>query len=118
MLFPSVFAEIFTPKPEYVEFASHALRIYCGVLFIFGLQIACQMTFISTGNAISSMIVAIVRKFVLLLPLIYIMPLIIENKTNAVYLAEPVADILAVTFTGILFYFQFKKSIKKISQVE
>ena len=118
MLFPSVFAEIFTPKPEYVEFASHALRIYCGVLFIFGLQIACQMTFISTGNAISSMIVAIVRKFVLLLPLIYIMPLIMENKTNAVYLAEPVADILAVTFTAILFYFQFKKSIKKISQVE
>ena len=116
MAFPSMFALMFTPKPEYVDFASNALRIYCAVLLIFGLQIACQMTFVSMGNAVSSIIVAIVRKFVLLLPLIYIMPLLIDNKTNAVYMAEPVADLLAVTFTGVLFYFQFKKSLNSIKK--
>lgn len=115
MIFPTEFAKMFTSKLEYVDFASKALRVYCGVLAIFGLQIACQMTFVSIGSAGSSIIVAIVRKFILLLPLIYIMPAIMENKVMAVYAAEPVADILAVAFTGILFFFQFKKSINKIS---
>lgn len=115
MILPTEFAKMFTSKLEYVDFASKALRVYCGVLAIFGLQIACQMTFVSIGSAGSSIIVAIVRKFILLLPLIYIMPEIMKNKVMAVYAAEPVADILAVTFTGILFFFQFKKSINKIS---
>lgn len=115
MIFPKSFVQLFTEKQELIEFASKMLRIYCAVLFVFGIQIACQMTFVSIGNATSSVIVAAVRKFVLLLPLIYIMPLLFEDKTKAVYMAEPVADILAVSFTVILFIFQFKKSIKKIS---
>lgn len=116
MLFPKVFAGIFTPDAQLLEFTAKALRIYCGALFIFGIQIACQMTFVSTGNAPCSIIVAIVRKFVLLLPLIYIMPKFMENKTLGVYTAEPVADIFAVTFTAILFIIQFKKSMKAINE--
>jgi len=58
--------------------------------------------------------VAVVRKFVLLLPLIYIMPELISDRTVGVYVAEPIADILAVTFTAILFAFQFKSALKKI----
>ena len=112
MLFPKVFAGIFTPDTQLIEFTAKALRIYCGALFIFGIQIACQMTFVSIGNAPCSIIVAIARKFVLLLPLIYIMPKLMENKTMGVYTAEPVADILSVTFTAILFIIQFKKSMK------
>ena len=112
MLFPDVFASIFTSKLELLEFASYALRIYCGGLGIFGIQIAAQMTFISLGKAGSSIIVAVVRKFVLLLPLIYLVPQFVENKTTGVYLAEPIADVLAVTFTLILFIFQFKKALK------
>ncbi len=113
MLFPKVFAGIFTPDKELLDFTADALRIYCGVMCIFGIQIACQMTFVSTGNAPCSIIVAIVRKFVLLLPLIYLIPTLVQNKTMGVYLAEPVADIIAVTFTAILFAVQFKKSLKK-----
>ena len=115
MAFPSIFAGIFTPDAELIEFTSKALRIYCAVLGIFGIQIACQMTFVSTGNAPCSIIVAIVRKFVLLLPLIYLMPQLIENKTIGVYSAEPVADVIAVTFTAILFTIQFRKSLRKLS---
>ena len=118
MAFPSIFAGIFTPDAELIDFTSKALRIYCAVLGIFGIQIACQMTFVSTGNAPCSIIVAIVRKFVLLLPLIYLMPQLIENKTMGVYLAEPVADVIAVTFTAVLFAVQFRKSLKKLSTDE
>ena len=115
MAFPSIFAGIFTPDAELIEFTSKALRIYCAVLGIFGIQIACQMTFVSTGNAPCSIIVAIARKFILLLPLIYLMPQLIENKTIGVYSAEPVADVIAVTFTAILFTIQFRKSLRKLS---
>ena len=113
MLFPKAFAGIFTPDAELIDFTANALRVYCGVMCIFGIQIACQMTFVSTGNAPCSIIVAIVRKFVLLLPFIYLIPNLVQNKTMGVYLAEPVADIIAVTFTAILFAVQFKKSLKK-----
>ena len=109
--FPGVFASIFTPNEELIVFAAKALRIYCGVLVLFGIQIACQMTFVSLGNAPCSIIVAVVRKFVLLIPLIYIMPHVLSNPVMGVYAAEPVADVIAVTFTAILFSRQFRKSM-------
>ncbi len=116
MLFPGLFGRIFTADPALIEYASTALRIYCAGMFLFGIQIACQLTFTSIGNAPCSIIVAVIRRFVLLIPLIYIVPAIgiLENKALDVYLAEPVADVVAVTFTSILFYFQFRKSMKKL----
>lgn len=116
MLFPTLFARIFSPDAALIEFTAAALRVYLGAMFIFGIQIACQMTFVSTGNAPCSIIVAVVRKFVLLLPLIYIMPSLLENKTMAVYMAEPVADLIAVTFTAILFKKQFGKAMKALEE--
>lgn len=115
MAFPKAFVSLFTPDKALATFASKALRIYFAGMLLFGIQIACQMTFVSLGNALSSVTVAIIRKFVLLLPLIYIMPNLVDNRTIGVYLAEPIADILAVTFTAILFVFQFKRALKKIS---
>lgn len=118
MLIPGVFVSIFTPDAALIDFGSKALRIYfCGMIG-FGIQIACQMTFVSLGNATSSVIVAVVRKFVLLLPLIFIMPNFVADKTWGVYMAEPIADVLAVTFTAILFYFQFRKALAKINTEE
>jgi putative MATE family efflux protein len=114
MLMPSVFVSVFTPDTELVAFASKALRIYFSGMILFGIQISCQMTFVSLGNAASSVIVAVVRKFVLLLPLIYIMPNIIGDRTIGVYIAEPIADIVCGLLLAIIFVFQFKKAIKKI----
>lgn len=116
MLFPQMFAGIFSPDKALIGFTAKALRIYCGVLCIFGIQIACQMTFVSIGNAPCSIIVAITRKFVLLLPLIYVMPKLVADKTMGVYTAEPVADVLAVTFTAVLFTVQFKKALKSLTK--
>ena len=118
MVAPRAFASIFTPDATLLDFTKNALRIYCGALLIFGIQIACQMTFVSLGKAGCSVIVAVMRKFVLLIPLIYITPQIMNDKTTAVYLAEPIADILAVTFTAILFFFQFRKILQKIDVKE
>ena len=116
MLFPQIFAGMFTPDAELIAFTKTALRIYMAVMFIFGIQISCQMAFNSLGKAVSSIIVAVMRKFVLLIPLIYIMPHIYTaNKAHAVYMAEPAADIIAVTFTAILFSFQFKKALKELN---
>ena len=116
MLFPKVFAAMFTPDTALVDFAAGALRIYLGAVFLMGLQTACQMTFVSIGNAPCSILVAVVRKFVLLLPLIYLMPALLSDKTAAVYMAEPVADVLAVSFTAVLFTFQFKKAMNRLEQ--
>ena len=115
MLFPRVFVSIFTPDATLIDYAAKALRVYFSGMVLFGIQIACQMTFVSLGNAPSSIIVAVMRKFVLLLPLIYIMPYFVSDATMGVYMAEPIADVLAVTFTAILFVFQFKKALKKIN---
>ena len=118
MLFPGIFAGMFTPDAALRSFAADALRVYCAVLGIFGIQIACQMTFVAIGNAASAILVAVTRKFILLIPLIYIMPQLLQNKTTAVYTAEPVADFLSVTFTVILFTFQFRKAIRRMEHPE
>ena len=112
MLSPDTFAAMFTSDAALLDFTRTALRIYMGSMFLFGIQMACQMTFTSLGNAKASILVAVMRKFILLIPLIYIMPHVLpSNRTMAVYMAEPIADFFAVTFTAILFTSQFKKAL-------
>lgn len=115
MLLPGVFVRMFNSDPVLITFTKTALRVYLAALFMMGIQLACQMTFNSLGRAVESIIVAITRKFVLLLPLIFILPRIFtDNKTMAVYLAEPIADFLAVSFTIVLFTIQFRKALQKM----
>ena len=114
MTCPKLFASIFSPDAVLIDYTANALRIYCASLFLFGIQIACQMIFVSIGNAVDSIIVAVLRKFVLLIPLIYIVPHFVSDATTGVFLAEPIADALAVAFTAILFFFEFRKALKKL----
>lgn len=117
MSVPQLFAAMFSSSEQLLGYTARVMRIYLAAMVLMGVQMACQMTFVAIGNARASIIVAVVRKFVLLLPLIYIMPLIItSDKALAVYAAEPVADALAVTFTAILFLILFKKSMAKLEQ--
>ena len=114
MTCPKLFASIFSPDAVLIDYTANALRIYCAALFLFGIQIACQMIFVSIGNAVDSIIVAVLRKFVLLIPLIYIVPHFVSDATTGVFLAEPIADALAVAFTETLFFFEFRKALKKL----
>ena len=117
MLFPGAFAALFTSDAVLLDFTRSALRIYMGSMCLFGIQMACQMTFTSLGKAKASILVAVMRKFILLIPLIFLMPrLLISNRTMAVYLAEPIADFLAVCFTCVLFTFQFRKVLASMPQ--
>ena len=104
MILPQAFILIFTDQAELIAFTKWAIRIYMAVPVIFGVQISCQQTFIALGNAKTSVFLALLRKVILLIPLIYILPAFMEDKLMAVFLAEPVADVIAVTTTSILFY--------------
>ena len=117
MLFPQMFVGMFTSDAVLAAFTRDALKIYMAVVGLFGIQMACQITFGALGNAKASILVAVMRKFVLLIPLIYIMPAIFTaDKARAVYMAEPVADTLAITFTGFLFFFQFRKVLREMNK--
>ena len=117
MLFPQMFVGMFTSDAVLAAFTRDALKIYMAVVGLFGIQMACQITFGALGNAKASILVAVMRKFVLLIPLIYIMPAIFTaDKARAVYMAEPVADTLAITFTGFLFFFQFRKVLRGMNK--
>ena len=114
MLFPQIFAGIFTSDQELIGFTTSAMRIYFAASLIFGVQLACQQTFIAIGNAKTSLFLAVLRKIILLIPLIYILPLVFTNQTTAVYLAEPVADIIAVSVTGTMFAVQFRRALQSL----
>lgn len=113
-LFPRMFVLIFNNDPALVDYAAWAMRIYMGATGIFGIQVACQQTFIALGNAKTSLFLAVLRKIILLVPLIYILPHFLADKAFAVFLAEPIADLLAVCTTATLFSIQFKRSMAEL----
>ena len=118
MLLPQAFILIFTDQAELIAFTKWAMRIYMAVSLIFGVQISCQQTFIALGNAKTSVFLALLRKVLLLIPLIYILPAFMEDKLMAVFLAEPAADVIAVTTTSILFYRTYRSLGKEKEPVE
>ena len=113
MLIPQVFAGLFTTDQALSEYTVWAIRIYMAGIFSLGFQISCQQSFMALGQAKISLLLACLRKIVLLIPLIFILPLFIENKVFAVFLAEPVSDILAATVTTIAFLSRFNKILEK-----
>ena len=101
--FPGIFVQIFNSDPALVEITSWSIKIYFGFTFMFGIQVACQSTFLALGQAKISLFLALLRKIILLIPLIYILPIFMEDKLFATLLAQPIADLLAVSITGIMF---------------
>jgi len=109
MICPTVFASIFNNDPDLVNYTGWAIRIYMAGIFAMGFQLVCQQSFMALGQAKVSLLLACLRKIILLIPLIFILPNFFENKVFAVFLAEPVSDILAATVTVTVFALQFKK---------
>ena len=113
-LFPGVFVRLFNNNsPELISLTKWALRIYMGATGLFGIQMAVQQTFMALGQAKLSLLIACLRKVILLIPLIYILPLFFSDKVFAVFLAEPVADLLSVITAGNLFAFNINKILAK-----
>lgn len=113
MIKPSMFARIFTNDPALIEMVIPSLRIFMGMSLFFSLQIAIQQTFIALGNARVSIFLAILRKIILLIPLILIMPRFFPgNPVNAIFFAEPIADTIAVIVTCIFAFINFREIFK------
>lgn len=113
MITPQFFTGIFTADTALVEYASWALRIYMAGIFAIGFQISCQQSFMALGQAKVSLLLACLRKIVLLIPLIFLLPMFFENKVFAVFLAEPVSDILAAFVTTVTFLGRFQSILEK-----
>ena len=111
MITPGTFVSIFNNKPELIEITSWSMRIYFAGILVFGAQIACQQTFLALGQAKISMVLALLRKIVLLVPLIFILPLFLQDGLQAVLLAEPIADIVATLSTVTTFIIFYKKKL-------
>lgn len=112
-LCPQIFVGLFASTPELFDKAMWAIRIYMAGLFMLGAQTACQQTFVALGQAKTSVCLALLRKIVLLIPLIYILPFFFADKVFAVFLAEPVADIVATLSTITVFSLSFGRILKK-----
>lgn len=118
MIFPNIFVAIFNNKPELVEITTWAIRIYFLGIFVFGAQIACQQTFLALGQAKISLFLALLRKVVLLVPLIYILPNFFQDKLMGVLVAEPIADIIATLTTVTCFMIFYKKKFRDVDKTE
>ncbi|MDU4889619.1 MAG: MATE family efflux transporter [Clostridium sp.] len=108
---PEMFVRIFNNDPALMKITCWSIRIYFAGIFIFGAQMACQQTFLALGQAKISLILALLRKVILLVPLIFIIPNFIDDKLKGVLLAEPIADIFAATTTIIVFSIFYKKTL-------
>lgn len=113
-LFPQFFIGIFNDNPDLVDTATWAIRLYGCAMTFFGIQMAVQQTFIALGKAKASLFIACLRKVILLVPLIYILPNFFEDKVFAVFLAEPVSDAISIVTASIVFFFVFKKEMKQM----
>ncbi|MBE5777687.1 MAG: MATE family efflux transporter [Clostridiales bacterium] len=113
MALPQMFAKMFTPDPELLRYTAWALRIYMAGIFSLGFQICCQQSFMALGQAKISLFLACLRKIILLIPLIFILPLFLENKVFAVFLAEPISDILAAAVTTAAFLYNLNRILSR-----
>ena len=114
-LFPQFFISLFNDNSQLMETTTWAIRLYCSAMMFFGIQMAIQQTFIALGKAKASLFIACLRKIILLVPLIYILPNFFENKVFAVFLAEPVSDAISIMTASCVFVIVFSKEMKKLS---
>jgi Na+-driven multidrug efflux pump len=117
MAIPNVFSGIFTSDVLLADYTAWALKIFLAGVFSVGFQISCQQAFMALGQAKVSLLLACLRKLILLIPLIFILPLVMHNDVLAVFIAEPISDIAAATVTTITFFVFFRKLIKKQKEV-
>ncbi len=116
MFAPRVFVSMFTNDSKLIEYSVWAIRIYMASSLLFGAQIACQQTFIALGNAKASVFLALLRKVILLIPLIFILPAFVSDKVMGVFLAEPIADFTAVCVTTLTFLISFRRLMRGMAE--
>ena len=106
---PGAVASIFTNDSELIAYTETTMRVYLAMLFLYGVQVACQFTFVALDQAKRAIFLTLWRKVILLIPLIFILPHVVPDPALGVYLAEPIADTIAVCTTAPMFYYYYRK---------
>ena len=109
MTLPNTVASIFTSDTALITYTNKSMRVYLAMLFIYGIQVACQYSFVALDQAPKAIFLTIWRKIIILIPLIFILPHFMPDSVMGVYLAEPIADTIAVCTTAPMFYFYYRK---------
>ena len=112
MICPQIVAGIFTNDTELIQYTEWSMRIYLSVMLIYGIQVACQYSFVALDQARTAIFLTIWRKIILLIPLIFILPLVWSDSVTGVFLAEPIADTIAVCTTAPMFY-RYYRTLKE-----
>lgn len=112
MICPQIVAGIFTNDTELIQYTEWSMRIYLSVMLIYGIQVACQYSFVALDQARTAIFLTIWRKIILLIPLIFILPLVWSGSVTGVFLAEPIADTIAVCTTAPMFY-RYYRTLKE-----
>ena len=110
VFFPQIYVQLFTDKKELIDLTCQVMPVYFMGITIFGIQLGCQTTFLSLGEAKVSLFIALLRKVILLIPMAVIFPKFMG--VMGIYRAEPAADFTSVTVTVILFIFTAKKILR------
>lgn len=113
-LFPGVFIRIFTSDPAVIREASWIVRVNTAGFFVLPIQTVFQQIYLSTGQEKSSLAMVIIRKLVLHIPLLFLLPLIMKNKVLAVVLAETISDVVSVAVTSVHFVPAFYKKLDRL----
>lgn len=113
MTIPSTVLGIFTSDGEMLAYSLKYIRLFFAVSFLGGLQPSCQLTFLALKKAKISLFLAMLRKVILLIPLLYILPAVISGNVSSVFLAQPVADTIAITVTVTCFVISNRDIFKK-----
>ena len=119
MMFSRPIASIFTPDMELLEYTARAMKVFFPCAFMLGAQMACQHSFVALGQARKSMFLALLRKVILLIPMIIVLPFFFPGReVFAVFLSEPVCDTIAAVATTITFMFWFIPEMRKKDGLE
>ena len=113
VLVPKVYAGIFTSNEELISLTCQVMPVYFLGITIFGLQSACQSTFLALGQAKVSLFIALLRKVFLLIPLAVVFPKFMG--VMGIYRAEPVADIISVVTTCVLFAITMRRVLRNMN---
>lgn len=109
MTAPAAVSSVFTDDASLIAYTEKSMRVYLAMLFLYGIQVACQYSFVALDQAKKAILLTIWRKIILLIPLIFILPQILSDSVMGVYLAEPIADTIAVCTTAPMFYCYYRK---------
>lgn len=112
-LFPGIFIRIFTSDPAVVREASWMVRLCVAGFFVIPVQMVFQQIYLSTGQEKACLLMVIIRKLILHIPLLLILPRVMTNKVLAAVLSAPLSDVMSVILALLFFVPGFYKKMKR-----